>query len=104
MRLFLANEMAMLYHGDHYNELTGGTCAQLKKMNNRSECCGIRDDDCYIIHFDSRCYCDNSCDINPINNDCCSDVVKSCRIDTNENSQSESKTSETKSNLGKKSI
>ncbi len=86
-------ESINLYHGDHNNQLYGGTCAELKKINNRSECCSTRDDNCFIINFDSKCYCDNYCDYDPANNDCCSDVIKSCRIDTTESLLPESKPS-----------
>lgn len=68
-------------HGNKRNELEGGTCREFLDVNNRQQCCANRDDDCYMIHFDSRCYCDVFCDRSsfPDNSDCCPDAYYVCR-------------------------
>lgn len=67
-------------HGDKNNELVGGTCAQFLQLNSLSQCCSQRDDDCYMIHYDTRCYCDVFCDRSkiPDNSDCCPDAGSFC--------------------------
>jgi hypothetical protein len=67
-------------HGNQRNELVGGTCAEFIQMNSLDQCCTQRDDDCYMIHFDTRCYCDVFCDRSkiPDNSDCCPDAGSVC--------------------------
>lgn len=71
-------------HGDKKNEFNGGTCREFLDLNNRQQCCANRDDDCYMIHFDTRCYCDVFCDRSsfPDNSDCCPDAYYVCRQDS----------------------
>lgn len=68
-------------HGSSRNEYQGGTCKEFLEINNRNQCCANRDDDCYMIHYDSRCYCDVFCDRSqiPDNSDCCPDAYQMCR-------------------------
>jgi hypothetical protein len=40
------------------------------------ECCSGRDDECYMIHFDTLCYFDSFCD--RYDKDCCPDAVQAC--------------------------
>ncbi len=63
-------------HGIPYNEKHGGSCAEFKKINNISKCCQTEDADCYMIHYDTRCYCDSVCMVDTT--DCCEDVKMSC--------------------------
>jgi uncharacterized protein YxeA len=67
-------------HGAQQNELNGGTCSEFLKINSLSQCCAHRDDDCYMIHYDTRCYCDVFCDRSkfPDNSDCCPDALATC--------------------------
>ena len=67
-------------HGSPQNERTGGTCTEFLQLNSLSQCCASRDDDCYMIHFDTRCYCDLFCDRSkvPDNSDCCPDAEETC--------------------------
>ena len=60
-------------HGMRHNEDHGGTCAEFLQINNLSQCCQSRDDNCYIIHYETRCYCDIFCDRNS-DSDCCPDA------------------------------
>jgi hypothetical protein len=69
-----ATDREIVNHGESLNRLSGGTCADLMKINNRSKCCEERNDNCFIIHYDTRCYCDSFCE-----NDCCSDALINCR-------------------------
>lgn len=71
-------------HGDKNNEMVGGTCSQFIQLNSLSQCCAQRDDDCYMIHYDTRCYCDVFCDRSkiPDNSDCCPDAGSVCSGDT----------------------
>ena len=66
----------IIIHGDRKNKRKGGTCAEFFKMNNRTECCTSRDDECFVTNFDSVCYCDIFC--HSAFNDCCSDVQTTC--------------------------
>lgn len=68
-------------HGNRRNEFEGGTCREFLDLNGRDQCCSNRDDDCYMIHYDSRCYCDVFCDRSsfPDNSDCCPDAASVCR-------------------------
>ncbi len=66
----------MIIHGDRKNKRKGGTCAEFFTLNNRTECCTSRDDDCFIINFDSTCYCDIFCYSEF--KDCCSDFEATC--------------------------
>ena len=43
------------------------------KINNLTECCTERDDDCYIINFENFCFCDSYCGSNE--RFCCSDGI-----------------------------
>ena len=72
-----------LKHGSMYNEHNGGTCSEFMLINSLDKCCTERDDDCYMIHFDSRCYCDIFCDREHLqdNSDCCPDAVHICASD-----------------------
>ena len=67
-------------HGTKTNELSGGTCSEFLKINSLNQCCAHRDDDCYMIHYDTRCYCDVFCDRSkiPDNSDCCPDAGTIC--------------------------
>ena len=67
-------------HGNVKNELEGGTCAEFLRINALNQCCAHRDDDCYMIHYDTRCYCDVFCDRSrvPDNSDCCPDAGPIC--------------------------
>ncbi len=72
------NDAYLLYqHGTDYNEMFGGTCKQFKMLNNLQTCCPERDDNCYMLHFDSRCYCDSFCQLYNTT-DCCPDSFLSC--------------------------
>jgi hypothetical protein len=67
-------------HGSGQNERNGGTCSEFLSLNSLSQCCSSRDDDCYMIHYDTRCYCDVFCDRSnvPDNSDCCPDAEATC--------------------------
>ena len=67
-------------HGSQQNELTGGTCNEFLRINSLNKCCNQRDDDCYMIHYDTRCYCDIFCDRSMLqdNSDCCDDAIHTC--------------------------
>ncbi len=67
-------------HGDRRNEMVGGTCAEFIQINSLDQCCAQRDDDCYMVHYDTRCYCDVFCDRSkiPDNSDCCPDAGSVC--------------------------
>ncbi len=46
-----------------------------------NKCCPNRDDQCYINHFDTRCYCDIFCTGKVDKwNDCCPDADEQCRV------------------------
>jgi hypothetical protein len=67
-------------HGTKSNELNGGTCKEFLELNSMQKCCTSRDDDCFMIHYDTRCYCDMFCDRSkfPDNSDCCPDSAETC--------------------------
>ena len=67
-------------HGSQQNEVSGGTCNEFLRINTLNTCCSQRDDDCYMIHYDTRCYCDVFCDRSKMhdNSDCCDDAVDTC--------------------------
>ena len=67
-------------HGSRQNEVSGGTCNEFLRINSLNKCCNQRDDDCYMIHYDTRCYCDVFCDRSRLqdNSDCCDDAVSTC--------------------------
>ena len=67
-------------HGSQRNEIDGGTCAEFVRINRMDTCCTMRDDDCYMIHYDTRCYCDVFCNREVMNDhsDCCPDAVEVC--------------------------
>lgn len=71
-----------LRHGSQKNEIDGGTCAEFKRLNAMDKCCEVRDDDCYMIHYDTRCYCDVFCDRDMMNDhsDCCPDAANVCSV------------------------
>ena len=77
---YLTVRLNCFKHGNKYNEISGGTCAEFKQLNNlTSICCPEgRDDECYMKHFDTRCYCDTFCDRLSDNSDCCPDAAKVC--------------------------
>lgn len=64
-------------HGDRLNELNGGLCSQFKLLNGIDQCCAGRIDECYMIHYDTRCYCDTFCERSET--DCCEDAYDECR-------------------------
>ena len=64
-------------HGDRKNEENGGTCVEFLQLNGLDQCCAERQDDCYMIHFDTRCYCDVFCDRKE--SDCCPDAIRTCK-------------------------
>lgn len=74
--LYQNNNRARYLHGGDLNYKNGGTCAEFKRLNGLTKCCHPRNDECYMIHFDSRCYCDTFCsiDINKNVTDCCPDA------------------------------
>ena len=45
-----------ILHGSGFHLLNGGTCAQFKHLNNLTSdsCCPFRNDECYMLHFDTR--------------------------------------------------
>ena len=63
-------------HGDDKNTQIGGTCADFLSLNGLSSCCNSKDDECYMIHYDTRCYCDVFC--NRQSGDCCPDALNVC--------------------------
>ena len=67
-------------HGSRQNENSGGTCSEFLRINLLNKCCNQRDDECYMIHYDTRCYCDVFCDRSMLqdNSDCCDDAIKTC--------------------------
>ena len=66
-----SNKKEMFIHSKFYIFL---------RINSLNKCCNQRDDDCYMIHYDTRCYCDVFCDRSQLqdNSDCCDDAVKTC--------------------------
>ncbi len=60
----------------HGEENVAGTCAKFLKINNLSECCTERDDDCYMNHFKTACYCDKHA-----TSDACSDADDVCGLE-----------------------
>ena len=67
-------------HGSQENEIDGGTCAEFVQINRMNTCCLERDDECYMIHYDTRCYCDIFCNRDSMNDhsDCCPDAKEVC--------------------------
>jgi hypothetical protein len=65
-----------LEHGDESNPIQNGTCREFLRLNKLNSCCADRRDECYMYHFDTRCYCDNFCD-RP-HADCCHDAMSTC--------------------------
>ena len=63
-------------HGDDKNTQNGGTCEEFLKLNRLSKCCDGSEEDCYMIHFDSRCYCGTEC--NRQSRGCCPDALNVC--------------------------
>ena len=75
---------SILKHGDKRNEQYGGTCAEFLQINNRNQCCHEEDDEyigneCYMIHFETRCYCDTTCN-SRLESDCCPDANHICKV------------------------
>ena len=68
-------------HGSRFNEHQGGTCREFLNLNGLRTCCAQRDDECYMIHYDTRCYCDLFCDRSHLtdNSDCCPDSEQTCQ-------------------------
>jgi hypothetical protein len=64
-------------HGGRINEESGGTCTEFLRLNGINQCCAARQDDCYMIHYDTRCYCDVFCDRKE--SDCCPDAIRTCK-------------------------
>lgn len=79
-------------HGSQQNEIDGGTCAEFIRINRMSTCCLERDDECYMIHFDTRCYCDIFCNREAMNDhsDCCPDAREVCSDESTPNQLAES--------------
>jgi hypothetical protein len=50
------------------------------QLNNLPSCCRTEDSDCYMIHYDSRCYCDSVCSSD--SSDCCQDAKRTCAVDS----------------------
>ena len=71
-------------HGTQRHEIDGGSCLDFLKLNGLDKCCSERDDDCYMVHYDTRCYCDIFCDRNQIqdHSDCCPDAFETCSDQT----------------------
>ncbi|CAF0732376.1 unnamed protein product [Brachionus calyciflorus] len=71
-------------HGGKQNEEKGGTCTEFLEINGLESCCSQRDDDCYMIHYDTRCYCDVFCDRSSFtdSSDCCPDAKSTCSLKT----------------------
>ena len=67
-------------HDSPVTENKAGSCKEFLKINYMTECCLERDDDCYMNHYDSRCYCDKFCDRSYKSDysDCCSDINEVC--------------------------
>lgn len=65
-------------HGNKENELYGGSCSEFFKLNNMMTCCSNRNDECYMKHYTTRCYCDEFCDRRPNSSDCCVDAFQKC--------------------------
>jgi hypothetical protein len=67
-------------HGTQKNEIDGGTCKEFLEINRLDQCCTKRDDDCFMVHYDTRCYCDIFCDRSSYNDysDCCPDALITC--------------------------
>lgn len=59
--LVYLNYVSSFEHGSSLNEQIGGTCIEFKKINKFNQCCPDRNDQCYMIHHDTRCYCDTFC-------------------------------------------
>jgi hypothetical protein len=77
---FVMADSRYFRHGTPYNEQNGGTCSEFLQINGLNQCCAHRDDDCYMIHYDTRCYCDIFCDRShqADNSDCCPDAGSTC--------------------------
>ncbi len=69
--------IARFKHGDPSNLKKGGSCSQFKLINSLNRCCHSRNDECYMVHYDSRCYCDTFCakEVNKNVTDCCPDAI-----------------------------
>ncbi len=65
-------------HGGDLHEKFGGTCDEFLRLNGLEKCCSSQDDECYMIHYDTRCYCDVFCHRNT-SSDCCPDGAFTCR-------------------------
>lgn len=70
-------------HGNKENELYGGSCSEFFKLNNMMTCCSNRNDECYMKHYTTRCYCDEFCDRRPNSSDCCVDAFQKCFTSSN---------------------
>lgn len=42
------------YNGDESHRISGGSCREFFRLNVNNNCCSRRDDDCYMIHFQTR--------------------------------------------------
>ncbi len=69
-------QVQSLVHGDQTNPNQNGTCREFLRLNSLNACCANRRDECYMYHFDTRCYCDNFCE-RP-QSDCCHDAMSTC--------------------------
>jgi hypothetical protein len=68
-------ELSRNKHGNFKNKKNGGTCKEFYSLNNLTSCCLDRNDDCFMFHYDTRCYCDEFCRV-----DCCVDVFEKCSL------------------------
>ena len=73
--LIIISTTSAYFHGNGHNSKQGATCAEFLYKNHMDSCCSGRNDECYMIHFDARCYCDQFCGKNSTS-DCCPDVVR----------------------------
>lgn len=60
---------------------TIGTCKEFLNINNLDTCCAQREDECYMNHHDTRCYCDVFCSLGTNHYDCCHDGAFECKIE-----------------------
>jgi len=65
-------------HGDESNKLNVGRCDEFLKLNSLASCCSNRNDECYMYHYDTKCYCDEFCNRRPNSSDCCEDGFQTC--------------------------
>ena len=64
----LNNAFEYIHEHEIVHEKYLGKCGDFLQLNNLLTYCQGRDDDCYMSHHKTRCYCDHFC-----TNDCCDD-------------------------------